>query len=1105
MAPRIRSGPGYCPVCDRQTTDLLEHVRQRHKTHRFHPNDFANTGLVVCPCGRVAASQKGLNSHQARSGCTGSQARPTRDGRSRSPSTPQVDPQAHCEGGRVDLGSTSTSASDDHADVVLGLTPPVSQESPLRRLRPHALRGRIESPEAAAEDSEWVREESSEEIETDEYEDAGADSSSDERATDSDGGLDEFFAELEPGLDGCSQATPIARGPRPFVPAPPPAGTPGVFMEGRNIFFPPRTCGPPVLPPPPVGTFFGYYSMEEAFKALARLPATYRPLPPAVASAFRHTAERLAQDFSAHPNDRAMFNFLCMPKVCLGAGVDSTHRLAAYPDVAFPDLPDFTRRDNRKAPSVQHQVELGRLGNASRILDGTGPVAGQTQEVLESLKDKHPDGESNPFGNNVGPQFFNAAPTTEEIVKAFDSFRNDTAPGVSGWTVPLLKTAMRSEPVKAMLTTLVTMLLAGTAPGRSFLCTSRLIALDKPDGGVRPIAVGELVYRLCTKAILRHSFRADSLSPCQFGVGTRGGVEPLIRAVQRAMDGTTGSDDFTHVTSLDFKNAFNSLCRREMAASVKKYAPGLWKTAKWAYNEPSDLVFGGIEGEPEVISSSQGVRQGDPLGPLLFSVGIRPMLDRLSASLGHDAVTLAYLDDVYILSKSEDTLQEVFDFFGGPDVSLQLNANKTSVVSLEEVKASGLGILGSCVGSTEARRNFMEAKVAELEVKMGKLASLPHQHSLLLLRQCLQQELRHLQRCLLTDDLTDVWRRLDRAIWDTANLLRGAHEADVDERHRRITDTLYSLPVRLGGLGLQSYQVCAPLAYSAANDVADRLLEPLLGPAPTPPQLSDDSNPDSIIRQGVRCNKEFEAIRKALFQDLTDQQIKTVLESGSGLGKKWLSIVPFYSSLRLSDFEISAGLHVKTLLPGPGVVCRQCGVRTVEVGHAEVCVHRQRWSTARHEQVKRAIASALSKIPGVAVVVEPLIEGTARRNDIRITGSQASGVARHEYDVTVVSLSTRDSVNTRIPPTSLSDDPAERCHALIDKFLDSKAEDKIRRLPRNGIPFTPLVFTVGGMMDKGTVAILQLWKETMPAATFATLCQQLSLILLKARARSFVL
>lgn len=139
------------------------------------------------------------------------------------------------------------------------------------------------------------------------------------------------------------------------------------------------------------------------------------------------------------------------------------------------------------------------------------------------------------------------------------------------------------------------------------------------------------------------------------------------------------------------------------------------------------------------------------------------------------------------------------------------------------------------------------------------------------------------------------------------------------------------------------------------------------------------------------------------------------------------------------------------------------------------------------------------------MVVEPLIGGTARRNDIRVTGNPASGVSRHEYDVTVVSLSTRDSVNTRIPPNLLPEDPAERCYSLITKFLDSKADDKIRRLPRNGIPFTPLVFTVGGMMDKGTVEVMKLWQDTMPPAAFSTLCQQLSLILLKARARSFVL
>ena len=134
-----------------------------------------------------------------------------------------------------------------------------------------------------------------------------------------------------------------------------------------------------------------------------------------------------------------------------------------------------------------------------------------------------------------------------------------------------------------------------------------------------------------------------------------------------------------------------------------------------------------------------------------------------------------------------------------------------------------------------------------------------------------------------------------------------------------------------------------------------------------------------------------------------------------------------------------------------------------------------------------------------------ILLGTARRNDIRVTGNPTSGVARHEYDVTVVSLSTRDSVETRIPPNLLPEDPAERCYALIAKFLDAKANDKIRRLPRNGIPFTPLVFTVGSMMDKGTVEVLKLWQDTMPPAAFSSLCQQLSLVLLKARARSFVL
>lgn len=660
---------------------------------------------------------------------------------------------------------------------------------------------------------------------------------------------------------------------------------------------------------------------------------------------------------------------------------------------------------------------------------------------------------------------------------------------------------MRSASVKKMFTMLVSMIMAGTAPGQQMLCVSRLIALEKPDNGVRPIAVGELVYRLCTKVILRHSFNSDYLASFHFGVGTRGGVEPVIRAAQRLVDNTITSDNFTHLISLDFKNAFNTLDRKGMAQAVKTYAPGLYRMGKWAYNDPAKLVMGGIHGDATVIMSSQGVRQGDPLGPLFFSIGIRPVLEELKTVLGPESVVMAYLDDVYVLSKSERTLDTIEDFFREQQSSLQLNEEKSYITSVEEIRARGLKILGSCIGPKFAREDFLEEKIVKAEEKLSKLIDLPHQHALLLLRNCLQQDLRHLQRCLQSDDLALLWERLDKAIWQVALRIRGSTS---DAEPSDIDFALLSLPVRKGGLGLLSHQECAPLAYGAASDASDHLLEPLLGPPPQPPELSDRDNEDSITPQRVRCEKAFELKKEALFSNLNDHQIKTIIESASGFGRKWLGIIPFYQALRLSDFEVSSALHLRTLHPGPTMVCPLCGIIN-SPGHAEVCQKRKKWNIARHEQVKRAIATALNQVEGVRVEVEPHIGETRRRNDIRVTGSEVSGLANHEYDVTVVSLATEDAVNTFLPPSLLPTTPAERAHALITKFLTSKADEKKRRMPASNIAFSPLVFTVGGLMDAGTTNCLKLWQASVPPSAFSHLCQQLSLILLRARTKSFVL
>jgi len=132
----------------------------------------------------------------------------------------------------------------------------------------------------------------------------------------------------------------------------------------------------------------------------------------------------------------------------------------------------------------------------------------------------------------------------------------------------------------------------GTAPDTAMLCTSRLTPLLKPGGGIRPIAVGRLFYRQSTQAILKVAFKKEFLLPSQLGVGSKGGVEPIVRAVDRGLEGSL-PQDYTHLVSLDFSNAFNTPDRLDIAAALKAHAPGIYyRLAKWAYNDTSDLLIG---------------------------------------------------------------------------------------------------------------------------------------------------------------------------------------------------------------------------------------------------------------------------------------------------------------------------------------------------------------------------------------------------------------------------------------------------------------------------------------------------------------------------------
>ena len=235
-------------------------------------------------------------------------------------------------------------------------------------------------------------------------------------------------------------------------------------------------------------------------------------------------------------------------------------------------------------------------------------------------------------------------------------------------------------------------ILSGSCPFRNMFCSSSAAAYPKEDGKIRPLAVGELIYRVLLRLLLRANEWEKLLLVNQLGVGSSGGVEPVHHWIQLALDRKLDSP-YAHLISLDFTNAFNTADRSILAKVILSKSKGLYKVARWAYGQPSDLLFRDSVGDIVRLSSSQGVRQGDPLGPLLFSLAVQPLLKNLQSFLGENHATISYLDDINILSMDDQIIPKVNNFLLQRGCSIALNLAKSRTIALSEINQRGLNYL----------------------------------------------------------------------------------------------------------------------------------------------------------------------------------------------------------------------------------------------------------------------------------------------------------------------------------------------------------------------------------------------------------------------------
>ncbi|CAI5963220.1 unnamed protein product, partial [Closterium sp. NIES-65] len=179
--------------------------------------------------------------------------------------------------------------------------------------------------------------------------------------------------------------------------------------------------------------------------------------------------------------------------------------------------------------------------------------------------------------------------------------------------------------------------------------SSSLVALEKPGGGVRPIAVGEVFPRLLARclAVDYHDAIIRHLKPKgQFGAGARNGAETVIHGVRAALK----ANPTWGVLQIDVKNAFNSVCRQALFKElVKGPFVGMTPFLRTLYGSPSPLLYR-ADATRHTLWSRTGVRQGDPLGPFLYALAQQPALEAVKAA-HRDVFLCSYADDTYLLGE----------------------------------------------------------------------------------------------------------------------------------------------------------------------------------------------------------------------------------------------------------------------------------------------------------------------------------------------------------------------------------------------------------------------------------------------------------------------
>ena len=421
----------------------------------------------------------------------------------------------------------------------------------------------------------------------------------------------------------------------------------------------------------------------------------------------------------------------------------------------------------------------------------------------------------------------------EEFLLCLRKARRGAAAGPSGMTSDHLFPVLENEGDSDLFVRVASLLASGNVPPAiaQAIRLGRMTALSKPDGGVRGIVVGDIIWRLVARSIAKHiTKKVEAMTaPFQYALSTKAGCE----CVSHILQSMTDLDPDLTITSIDGVGAYDLISRNAMLEGFLQMDG--WNQiipfVRMFHGSPSTYLWEDEMGTTQYIPQGEGGEQGDFLMPMLYALGQHGSLVATQERMIGNEKVFAYLDDVYLASgpRRVEQVQSIVSEELHNRAHIEVHHGQTQVWNRSGVLPSGiealtraarvvkpdavvwkgdpnlpptqqgLKVLGVPLGQPAYVREFLENKSREQTVLFERIPWVNDpQAAWLLLMMCASTRANFWLRAV-RPELTEAFAsRHDANVWNCLRTILGTPRAPASSQ------VLSSLALSAGGLGLAS-------------------------------------------------------------------------------------------------------------------------------------------------------------------------------------------------------------------------------------------------------------------------------------------------------------